>query len=585
MINKYDSATGQAFFLTGAGLLTFFSLLLLLSGGLLPLGITVSPWYFPLALVLTLLLNYFISSRKGKSGNKRDLFRSAAAVVGIVGLSILIAGSFYDTSWDGQRYHLESVCRLKEGWNPCHTFLPPAPGAGDQWLYVNYYPKAVELCEASIYSFTGKVETGKAINIMLMAAAFCLVYALLSRLRLFSAGRAVIYSLILTLNPIAVNQVLTYYIDGALASLLLCLLAVFVFMLKEESTLPMALMGLLMMALPAVKFTSLFYAVLLAAGFSGWLLWQRRYRTFRRAAGVALAAGIVSVALIGYSPYVVNPIQGRHPLYPVMGKDKVDIMNANLPAGFDKKGRLEKFLVSFFSRTSNEGSWSDQVKQARIKMPLTVHRSEIGPAKDDDTRIAGFGPLFSGIMLIALLVLFILSLSRRREFFTGLFSCWYMAGILLLSVLLVPESWWARFVPQLWFVPAVILLFADGLRPGGMKWIRPAIILLYCLYTVNILISLLSIPSRWANSTEVRIQMEQLKASSQPVKVQWGRSTSARARFMENDIRYVEGAVDPRRMEVIKWSEVKFERPDHFPPPPNTFSLRMLALFKKTIGK
>jgi hypothetical protein len=45
----------------------------------------------------------------------------------------------------------------------------------------------------------------------------------------------------------------------------------------------------------------------------------------------------------------------------------------------------------------------------------------------------------------------------------------YIGGTLLLSVLVMPENWWARYVPQLWLVPWIAALMA--LTAKG-PWLR-----------------------------------------------------------------------------------------------------------------
>jgi hypothetical protein len=94
------------------------------------------------------------------------------------------------------------------------------------------------------------------------------------------------------------------------------------------------------------------------------------------------------------------------------------------------------------------------------KWPFTLTKAELGQLSGD-TYWSAFGPWFSGAALLALLAggATLISPVARRQALPLL--C--VAAFALLSALIVPESWIARFVPQLWL--AVFLLGVAALCP------------------------------------------------------------------------------------------------------------------------
>jgi hypothetical protein len=62
-------------------------------------------------------------------------------------------------------------------------------------------------------------------------------------------------------------------------------------------------------------------------------------------------------------------------------------------------------------------------------------------------------------------------------------SCRNHGGTILFSVLIISEAWYARYVPQLWFFP-LVLLMASEVVSG--KWISKIRSGLYILMLLNI---------------------------------------------------------------------------------------------------
>ena len=100
--------------------------------------------------------------------------------------------------------------------------------------------------------------------------------------------------------------------------------------------------------------------------------------------------------------YPKNLIEHGHPFYPLMGKDKVEIMIQNQPDYFKNKSPLEKFTIATFSKVAN--ITDDSKKEAEYKIPFTFNDEETTIISDADTRISGNGVLFGGILIISLIL-------------------------------------------------------------------------------------------------------------------------------------------------------------------------------------
>ena len=95
--------------------------------------------------------------------------------------------------------------------------------------------------------------------------------------------------------------------------------------------------------------------------------------------------------------------------------------------------------------------------------------------KYPDTRLAGFGSLFGYSLALALVTIAICVLRfQRRRCVSGV-QIPFAAVIVWVGVCtaLHPESWWARYVPQLWLVPVLAAAMAFG-----VGWQRLALVTL-----------------------------------------------------------------------------------------------------------
>lgn len=400
----------------------------------------------------------------------RTLWSSFLLAGVIIAFSVWRAGVIYDTSFDGQGYHQLAAFSIHNGWNPLYNSKFPNS------LWVENYPKGAWLLSAAIYTLTGHLESGKAINLIAMIASFCSAIGVLLKIgtlnQMKMTGRpkkwmSILSHILMILiaacaacNPVTIVQLFTNYNDGLIGSLLLTLLCVCTYYALTHQLRTLIIAAICVVLLVNIKFTAIAYAGLIC----GWLIvalmiihWRKYSRSSwksipaYRAIRVLLCGAVIGILFFGWNPYVFNTIKHGHPFYPLAGKNAINIMTYNSPDNFIGHNRLHNFLLSYSSKTEDAVT------------PMRSTHTELWPISWDDfrkvnvdTRVAGFGPLSLWIMAVSAL-LWMLTLVLRWK--TGVVST-LLIVVLLTTVFINPEPWWARYVPQLWL--ASMILIAAG---------------------------------------------------------------------------------------------------------------------------
>ncbi|WP_177181007.1 hypothetical protein [Parapedobacter koreensis] len=464
-------------------------------------------------------------------------------------LALLISSYFYDVSVDGQAYHQEALIQLKQGWNPYWQYLPDSV---NQAIWVNHYAKGMETIQAAIYCTFHDIEVGKATNMVLWIGSFFLTLSFLSQIESIGLKKGILISGLLASSPTVLNQLLTYYVDGALASSLLILSVLCVYIIKKATTFHLLLLSLIIILLINIKFTGILYVCLSLGGFLLWLLVKKSFPALKKLLLVSVIAGFAAI-VVGYNPYVTNSIKYHHPLHPLMGSARVDIMkDLNTPAGFNGKSGLERFLLSTFAHTNNLFPSSEE-KGIPLKVPFTFNKIDVVNAARVDARLGGFGPFFSGILLLSLGLFCILFVKARNQAIFN-YLVWFIA-LIILSVIIMPESWWARYVPQFWFIPPVLLLAGELLLKNQYTILKR---LIYASGILNMMFSLIGIFFNITLTELIKYDLDVFKASGKTVVVDWQGSASNRIRFIERGIPYEEQDLDEATHHGMTGSEALF---------------------------
>ncbi|MBD0378919.1 hypothetical protein [Paenibacillus sedimenti] len=439
---------------------------------------------------------------------KRVLWRKLGITLLPVCVILLLAvwgsGLIYDTSFDGQGYHQLAAFSIHNGWNPIYE-----PEFHDS-LWVNHYPKGIWVLAAAIYTLTGHLESGKAVNLIVMIASFCATFGTLlkcwslyepqvqERKQIMPVFLRPLMALLLAVcaacNPVTLVQLLTNYNDGAIASLLLTLISACICYAVSHDRKALSLAAIAVVILVNIKFTAIAYAGLICTwlvvalivlelrkdGANGWSLGKRLFHSWKRppvlrAILVLMGSALVGLVVFGWNPYVVNAMNYGHPFYPLTGKNAIDIMTLNSPHNFIGENRLKTFLLSYTSKTVDAITPMDATRAMLWPIPWEDFQHV-----NVDTRVAGFGPLSPWILIGSAFTWVLVCIFRPR---TAAFSTLLILA-LLTTVFINPEPWWARYVPQLWLVP---LLVAMAGMWSQRRFVQGIALLLFIIMGTNAL--------------------------------------------------------------------------------------------------
>jgi len=525
--------------LLGAILLAFACSLLLVSSTLFFLGVPISWFHVPVAAMMAAgfgwwAVNYYF---------QHDRVRVFGIVFGSAVISFflfaILSSRIYDLSWDGQTYHAEAIVQLANGWNPFRDAAPPGLVLHkNPWffpIYLTFFPKAPWICAAALYKLSGSFESGKAFHLLLILACFLFSFAALSTFRSIKWQWRLILSLLIAFNPVSVCQMFTYYVDGQLSSLLAITIALLILVYRRPDPVLKVVLTLAVILMINVKLTGALYVSIVTGGY--WLFYAVVRKAHRaEVAGWLMAGGILGGAFVGFSPYVTQFINQfiatGNPFYPyagwtsVVGFESAEIFGNNM----DRVGRL---AVSLFSK-------SEVVPSARfkLKLPFRFTFDEIQAFAFPDVRMGGFGPLFSGAIVLSVAILIALFWKYRWRLLCSAHLLVLMS-LICISALFFSESWWARYAPQLWMLPLVTAILGLVITHRG-AWRGLTVALLLLLVANNLLIYFQYTTYTLKNSLLATSQLGSLKKQEEPVSTKFGIFSAIRYRFERAGIRYVE---------------------------------------------
>lgn len=439
-----------------------FANLLILSSVLFFINISISVLHLPVSFIIAIIEVYFL-----RQTNIRDLLVSTIIMIFIFLISIFLCGGVFDSSYDGNSYHKEAIGYLKEGWNPIYEtaeeFGKKESLTSSQAIWLNSYPKTTWFYGASVYKITDNIETSKSFNFIIVFVVFFVIVYLINKYY-NKKLLAFLMAILTAVFPIMCQQIFSLYLDGFLGFCLLLVLIYMYLLLKNDMSKEyFFIIGALLIIIINIKYTGLMYAGIFCLGYYIYYIINRvkekEYKRILIYTGKFLIILFVGLFVVGSNSYIKNLVIHKNPLYPLIGKDKVDIMTYLQPESFTKKSPIEKNFYSLFSYTANIGVFNHG--EPILKRPFTKTINEIQQFSED-TRIGGFGVYFSGILIISVIIILI-------DFIIGLFYKKYddliMFGIPFLLIILImfclSDGWWARYSPQVWFIPlmaAFILL-------------------------------------------------------------------------------------------------------------------------------
>ena len=394
--------------------------------------------------------------------NKNDSIQKNIAIIAIYTIVLIgfpfLATKRYDISQDGNVYHKPAIGFIKEGWNPLYETVEEFQDKIDSPIkinkkintkyWINHYPKANWVIAANFYQMTGNIESGKAFLTIFMFLTFIICYINLNKF--LNIPESLILSVLAVLNPITLSQINTHYVDGIMG---MCFLIEILLLIDLENKnfkdreLWISICSIICIFVN-IKFTGLLCSGVIAAVY--YFYWCWRYRkdlNFIKKLTIKFSViFFIAIFIIGSTSYVKNTITNKNPLYPLFGKGKIDIVTTMQPKSFAKKNKIEKVISTIFAKTENVTYDSGNVHQKSI---FKVTEDEIDALMLPDTRIGAFGPLFTIIMITSILLLSI-------EFFRYTKDKKYIILpiiTLAISMILIGEVWWHRYIPQLYYLP------------------------------------------------------------------------------------------------------------------------------------
>ncbi|WP_133439796.1 hypothetical protein [Chryseobacterium salivictor] len=369
-----------------------------------------------------------------------DIIVSIVAALLVSVVSYYLAITYFDLSYDGQGYHQETIYLLKNGWNPVYGETK----AFRSWI--NYYQKGNEIIQSNIYLLTDKIEAGKMINVLFIYIALVTFFIFLSTLQIKHIYKWII-TFIVVFNPVVFTQVFTNYLDANwYLTLVISLSSLLTYFSNRER------LGLIIFILSSVIFCSLkltsipVFIVIAVFAFSYHLFFHKK-KMIMPFLTVLLLSGICNV-----HPFLTNVQHGYHILHPFAGAKKSDILNQNIPEVLLNKNRVERILVSLFSESSNG---TKAILYEGLKMPFEVNKANLYISYD--TRLGGFGFLFSGIIVLTLLMFLCILFIKEEKFYKKILII--VLACIVSTIIVNPASWWARLSAQIWLLPITIIIF------------------------------------------------------------------------------------------------------------------------------
>lgn len=492
------------------------------------LGRSISWYILPFSFLAGLLC---LVCLYGEEPGRQMIYEVAAAILLFVFFTVF-CGRVFDFSWDGNAYHKVAVGLLRNHWNPIFQ-LPENVTAevmrtgpvGNIWA--ECYAKGTWIFAAGVYGLTGNIECGKVYTLIGIVCAFLLTYYCVRSCKRGKVS-ALFFSAVAACNPIALQQMNSFYLDGYLHIMLYILVLSLVMMVgleKENRTTKIIFSSILACAMVicgTIKFTGLLYGGIYCIAYFLYYCYcqlrasdPKRWRNVGKCFGYFALLAAVTVLWAGADTYVINTIRHGSPVYPLYGEGAVDIVTWN--SAFGEVNRVKNLLISLFSKVGNPFFSSGGSPQ--LKIPFTVDwSSELYYTHLPDSRVSGFGVFFSGLLMIAaasIIIKIIKTALQKKSEKDVKIPFW--AVILVTNIglcLTITESWWARYAPYIYFTVLMGAFFIWDYDAGakGQKIKKCISVLLFILFLGNNLICLFGTKDDLQRSAVIRTEMQSLKS-------------------------------------------------------------------------
>ena len=484
------------------------------------------PIHFPFAIIATLVILAILTYKK--------IFKLQESLISILCCLLFcwISSKAYDFTWDGQAYHQLSILMFSEGWNPYWDNEKIDTYYDDIWVYG--YPKSLWIFSTAIYEITHNILVGKAYNLLFTFSTFLLCFDTFKRYLPNHKIMALYISLLTAFNPVVICQLFTYYIDSTLYLLMIDMLMISFLWIKTKNEILLFALSVVIILMCNTKFTGAVYAVVIGLTLLA-IFHSYYYSLLKQLFNTMLISGIIGIFVIGYNPYITNFIRHGNIGWPIMGDNKIDIVTPQGPKDLVSENRIKKLFIS-----NNSFAHNDNGSTPVLKFPGQIGKFEYLVYSAPDVRIGGFGPLYNIIfiytMIMMCLILFNKSIKRKEKIL--------IIG-LVVSILYNPECWWARYIPQMYFLSIITIIISY--KATDLGFIRN-----YHRYICIICIAILTINLTFVSAGYFRKLKSNISLHSHNIE---------RLKYIYNesgrDLYVTFHKLDSRRLSVFEANEIK----------------------------
>ena len=399
------------------------------------------PIHFPFAIIVTLVILAILTYKK--------VFKLQESIISILCCLFFfwISSYIYDFTWDGQAYHQLAILMFSEGWNPYWDAEEINTYYDDIWVYG--YPKAFWIFSTAIYEITHNILIGKSYNLILTVSTFLLC---LETFKIYLQSHKIFIlsiSLLTTFNPVVICQLFTYYIDSTLYLLMIDMLMISFLWVKRKDKFFLFVLSVIIILMCNTKFTGAVYAVIIGLTLLV-IFYYYYFPLLKKIFNTMLISGIIGIFVIGYNPYITNFIRHGNIGWPIMGDNKIDIVTPQGPKDLVSENRIKKLFIS-----NNSYAHNDNKSTPVLKLPGQISKYEYLVYSAPDVRIGGFGPLYNIIFLYTIIMMCIILFNKSIRGKEKIL----VVG-LVMSLLSNPECWWARYIPQLYFLSIITIIIS-----------------------------------------------------------------------------------------------------------------------------
>ncbi|MDO4583346.1 MAG: hypothetical protein Q4D62_04505 [Planctomycetia bacterium] len=429
------------------------------------IGIPLTKWHGVVALLLAVGVLWKLSS-------ERKVFAVNLLVVAGLWLGCLgMASLSRERAIDGMIYHKPGAILMAEGWNPVwqpnlSSFMIDKGWSPQDVNYSHtvYFPKGEWVIVGVTYLLTGIIDAGDYVNPLLILVSILIFYHLLKTWLGLSDGITLVAAFLLAFNRIALQEMNGGMIDGNLGlSFLIFLLSSFVWLKTGNKTwLPLVLGSVIYGC--TLKHTAPVYFGLAGMLYSLPMVWiwfrnrnvvaqsinLRRGGSLgcsQRAWWGCMGTIFVMVILCGWNPYVTNTWNHTSPFYPLHTLDEINHPKEDILKTwytwdhFRDATPLQRFFYAHLIAPS---------ELDRIDCILL----EAIPVDIQEITFFSFYEPGGAWGIFPLLLIF----SCGLLFLVRGWDSWLVLGAILLTVAVQPHLWWARFIPQMYAFPVLVLL-------------------------------------------------------------------------------------------------------------------------------